>query len=129
MSDFLDDGYTEAGYLKAVDGIHGCLEFEYRPALVKTADRITGLIQGERPDWERFADSAAKAMATDPGLLKSWSMKNRKGESVPITVDNLLRVRNQLFHKLWMVIAGQMPSDGQPSKPNLEADAKNLQPG
>ncbi|MCI0358641.1 MAG: hypothetical protein L0211_09165 [Planctomycetaceae bacterium] len=129
-ADFIDDGYTEQGFIAAVDGVHGPLEFEFRPALVKTADKITGMIQGERVDWERFADAAAKALARDPGLLKGWSLKDSKGNAVQITEPNLLRVRNQLFHKLWMIVAGQVPSerrsdDTQPPQVNLEADEKN----
>lgn len=127
--DFIDDGYTEQGYIAAVDGIHGALEFEFRPALVKLADKITGMLQTDRPNWEGFADSAAKALARDPGLLKSWSLKNGKGDAVAITEANLLRVRNQMFHKLWMIVAGQLPSDprdGTQKPPaDLEADSKN----
>lgn len=127
--DFIEDGYTEQGYIAAVDGVHGPLEFEFRPALVKLADRITGMIQGERPNWEGFADAAAKALARDPGLLKSWSLKNGKGDAVPITEANCLRVRNQMFHKLWLIVAGQIPSDprdGTQKPPvDLEADTKN----
>lgn len=130
---FIDDGYTEQGYIAQLDNVHPALEFEYRPALVKLADKITGLIQGERPDYERFIDAAAKAMAREPGLLKSWSLRDAKGNAVQITEANLQRVRNLLFHKLWMIVAGQSPSDRRPDgtvpgdgKPaNLEADAKN----
>jgi hypothetical protein len=129
MADFIEDGYQESGYIAAVDGVHGPLEFEFRPALVKTADKITGLIQGSNPNWESFADAAAKALARDPGLLKSWSLKDSRGGEVKITEANCLRVRNQLFHKLWMIVAGQMPSDprdGTQKPPHdLEADTKN----
>ena len=128
--DFIEDGYTERAYIAGVDRVHGPLEFEFRPALVKTADKITGMIQGERPNWDAFADAAAKALARDPGLLKSWSLKDSRGNAVPISEANLLRVRNLLFHKLWMIVALQMPSDRlpdgtQPTAANPEADAKN----
>ena len=128
MSDFIEDGYSETGFIAAVDGVHGALEFEFRPALFKLADRITGLIQGERADWQRFADEAAKALGQDPKLLQSWTLKDSKGNPVQITAANCLRVKNQLFHKLWLIVAGQLPSDprdGTQKPTTPEADSKN----
>ena len=123
--DFIEDGYTERGYIKPVDGLHGPLEFEYRPALGALSDRITSLSQGERPDMDRFWQSVAKALARDPGLLKSRSLKNSKGETVPITEANIQRVRQLLVNKLWLIVSGHIPSDNRPDGVNVEADAKN----
>lgn len=130
MSDFIEDGYSEQGYIAAIDGIHGALEFEYRPAIGKLADRVTGMIQGDRVNWEAWWEAVGKALAVDPGLLKSWSLKDAKGNAVPITSANIQRVRQLLIHRLWMIVAGQLPSDRRPdgSRPrdvDLEADAKN----
>lgn len=128
--DYIEDGYTETGYITAVDGIHGELRFEYRPAVGRIADRITGMIQGPNADWERWWDESSKALAVKPGLLKAWSIKDRKGNAVPITAANIQNVRQLLIHKLWMIVAGQMASDPEPlggdaSKVDLEADSKN----
>ena len=130
MSDFIDDGYEEEGYIAAVDGVHGPLEFKYRPALGKLADKVLALIQGERPNWDAFWAETTKALARDPHLLKSWSETDRHGQPVPITEANLMRVRDVKFHKLWGVVSGSRPSDTRPDgtkprQPDLEADSKN----
>jgi hypothetical protein len=128
MSDFLEDGYTERGYIAAADGLHGPLEFEYRPALGKLSDRIAALIQGERPNWDAYWDAMSKALASEPKLLLTWSLKNSKDEDVPITAANVQRCKQA--HKLWSIVCGMRPSDSRPDgsrpkQPDLEADAKN----
>jgi len=128
VADFIEDGYTEQGYIAAADGIHGPLEFEYRPALAKLADRISGMLQGDRPNWDGFWDAIAKALAREPKLLQSWSLKDSKGGDVPITEANVLRCKQA--HKIWAVVTGQRASDlrpdgTRPGQPDLEADAKN----
>lgn len=126
MSDFIEDGYSEQGYIKPADGIHGELTFEFRPALGKLADKITSMITGERPNWEGFWDAVPKALAVDPGLLKSWSLKDSKGNPVPITAVNIQRTKQLLIHKLWMIVAGQMASETPDAQRiNPEADLKN----
>ncbi len=128
MSDYIEDSYSEKGYIAAVDGIHGPLEFEYRPALGKLADRVLALIQGERPDWVKYWDEMSKALARDPKLLLSWSLKDSKDNDVPITEANVQRCKQA--SKVWMVVCGMRPNDARPdgtrpNLPNLEADAKN----
>lgn len=129
--DFIEDGYSQPGYIAAEpNGLHGPLEFEFRPALGKLADKITGMIQGENPSYEGFWDAVAKALGTDPRLLQSWSLKDSKGNAVQITAANIQRVNQLIVHKLWMIVSGHRPSDprpdgSQPPKATVEADTKN----
>lgn len=119
MSDFIDDGYTERGRIDAEDGIHGQLDFEYRPMIPTVQGRLL-----EKKDAEGFVDACAKVLVRD-GHLKSWSLKDSKGEPVPLTESNVKRVKPRLFDKLWTVIAGLRPSDGEAKPIDLEADTKN----
>lgn len=130
MHDYIEDGYTQPGYIAAAEGLHGPLEFEFRPALGKLADKITSLIQGDRPDYEAFWNAVAKALGSEPRLLQSWSLKDSKGQAVPINEAAIQRVRQLMVHKLWMIVSGHRPSDprpdgSQPAKATPEADVKN----
>lgn len=129
MSDFIDDGYTEEGYIANEEGYHGELEFTFRPALPRLADRVTALLMADK--WEAFWDAAAKALASEPKLLQSWSLKGAGGQDVPITAANIQRLKPRLAHKLWSVVSGNRPSDPREGdlpaggKIDLEGDAKN----
>lgn len=130
MSDFIDDGYSERFYIAPVDGLHGELEGEFRPALGKLADKITGMIQSDSPNWEAFWDAVSKALAREPKLLLAWSLKDKNGNAVQVTEANIQRTKQLLVHKLWMIVAGQRPSDPRPDGQQIptvspEADAKN----
>ena len=119
-SDFIDDGYTEKGHIDAETGIHGPLDFEYRPMIVSVQGRLL-----EKKGSDDFTEACCKLLGSaKDGHLKDWSLVNSKKEKVAITPDNLKRVRPRLFDKLWQIIAGLRASDGmQPV--NLEADGKN----
>ena len=126
---FIDDDYTEEGYIAIEAGYHEPLEFTFRPVLADKREAVSTLMNNADPDRViRGYEMAAQVMATDS--LKSWSLKNRHGNAVPITAVNLRKVRGMLFDKLWLTVAGFRPSDVRPDgtpprKVNLEADAKN----
>lgn len=124
--DYIDDGYQEPGYIAAEEGLHGPLEFEFRPILAAQRDRANSLIQREQPQFDRFHEEAGKALA---GAVKRWSITDRSGNPVPITADTLKRIKPRLLDKLWVVCTGAMTSDARPGqaehKIDLEADAKN----
>lgn len=126
---FIDDGYNEEGYIAAEEGIHGPLEFTFRPAVPKLADRITALLVSEK--WEAFWDAAVKALSRDPKLLQSWNVTDAAGREMPITEANVLRLKPRLAHKLWAIVSGGRASDKRPDggpssgKIDLEGDAKN----
>ena len=109
MTDFIDDGYTEDGYLAAEKGFHGELSFRFRPMLPEQRDGI------DQVTIKEGSVKGCKAIATAiANKVSSWSLKNAKGEDVPITPANAGRLRPRLFDKLWAVIAGRMPSDPKP---------------
>lgn len=116
---FIEDGYNESGYISAEEGIHGALEFEYRPMIPSVQGRIL-----EKKETEAFVDAVCKALIRE-SHLKSWSLKDSKGTAVPLTEANLKRIKPRLFDKLWTTIAGLRPSDRDPKAIDLEADAKN----
>ncbi len=119
-SDFIDDGYTENGHIDAEAGIHGPLDFEYRPMVPQVQARTLA-----KKDGDEFINAMSKELAGEKdALVKSWSLMNSKKESVPVTEANIKRLRPRLYDKLWQVVAGVRASDG--GKPlDLEGDRKN----
>ncbi len=116
--DYIEDGYTEKGSLDAEAGIHGAIQFEYRPMMPVAQGRLLDT------KGEAFIPAVAKALCGKEGSLKSWSLVDSKKQPVPVSEANILRIKPRLFDKLWQVVAGIRPSDG--GKPlDLEADGKN----
>lgn len=128
MSDLIEDGYTEEGYIAAEDGIHGPLEFTFRPLLPATRDKLYGFIN--RDQYEQFHDAAAKTIIRD-GNLVEWSLADSKGNPAGRTEQNLKRIKPKLFDKLYAIMAGTRASDRKPDgsgggkKVDMEGDAKN----
>lgn len=112
----IDDGYTEQGYIAPVEGLHGALEFTFRPILPARRDAVA------RNDGEGFVTAAAKELAK---AIKSWSA-SAGGKALPVTEHNIRSAKPRLFDRLWLVVAGYQPSDAKDAGiVNLEADAKN----
>lgn len=128
-SDFIDDGYTEEGYIAAEDsGIHGPLEVSYRPILTAARDGVTKFLTRTPPDYDAYAEAAQKTVARN---LSAWSLKDKSGNKVTISEANVRRLRPALFDKLWSLMGGMRASDKRPDQvdsPTLvdqEAAAKN----
>lgn len=115
-----EDGYTESGYIAAEEGIHGPLEFTFRPLLTPRRD-ATARLEGDV-----FANGAAKELAKQ---IKSWSA-SVGGKALPLTEVNIRAAKPRLFDKLWLIVAGYRGSDPRPDAEtpaavDLEGDAKN----
>lgn len=134
MSDYIDDGYEEQGYIAADEGVHGPLEFTYRPILPGQRDRVNQFIRRDPANYEAFHEAARKALAGTkdaPARLLTWSLTDRGGQPVAITEVHVGRIKPRLFDKLWLILIGELASDRKPgadgerTKVDLEADAKN----
>lgn len=129
MSDFIDDGFSEDGYIAAAEGFHGPLKFKYRPAMAQLVDKATAM--SGRDEWDKFWDVVPKALARDPKLLIEWDELDSKGQPVQITETNIKRIREVKIHKLWNIVAGLRASDPLPDGTkvgrtvDLENDSKN----
>lgn len=109
MLNFIPDGYSEPGYIRANPGSHDELRFVYRPMLV--ADRAVLLTTAGKlaPDLQQR--SYGKAIAA---RLVSWSVTDSKGAPVQPSEDVVLRLRPTLFNRLFDVVAGINPNDHDP---------------
>lgn len=96
---FIDDGYTQDGYIAEVAGIHGPLEFTFRPMLVETRDKLDrGFLQGS-------ADSHKAAREEIARRLVKWSLDKEHSAA------NIGRLRPPVFDKLYAIVSGRIASD------------------
>lgn len=115
---YIDDGYTEDGYIAAAPGFHGPLEFTYRPALAETRDKLNRAGQADVAKGHKEArDELAQ-------LIKKWSLVDRAGAEVKCTPANLARLRPMLQDKLYGIVTGQIASDKQDTDQPSDAEDK-----
>lgn len=108
VPNFIDDGYTQEGYIAGVVGLHGPLSFTYRPFLPETRDRLLKSQQRDNATGHKEArDELAKA-------VQKWDLKDRTGRDVPKAAVNIGKLRPLLQDKLFSIVAGQIPSDKDP---------------
>lgn len=113
---FIDDGYTEEGYIAGVAGIHGPLSFTYRPMLPETRDR---LLRSQQRDIAAGHKEARTELAKH---VQDWDLKDRKGNAVPKTAANIGQLRPLIQDKLFSIVAGQIASDVNPDKETADED-------
>jgi hypothetical protein len=103
MQNFISDGYTELGYIAAVDGMHGKLRFTFRPLLPEEVDEVQAVLS---------QDNVARSHEIIRGVLvrqvKSWS------DDLPVSADSLRTIRPSLWNRLYLIVSGQQPSDPDP---------------
>jgi hypothetical protein len=101
---YIDDGYSELGYVKANPGIHEEFRFKFRPMLV--ADYSALREQNDKMSAAAYDRLVASAMVKQ---LVSWEMMDR-----PIAVTSVLRLRALLFTRVYLIITGMEASDTDP---------------
>ena len=112
MQNFIDDGYTQAGFIAAREGMHDDLRFTYRPMLPEEVDKVQAVLERE----DVLASHAAiRGVLIDK--LKDWSDK------LPITADSLRRLRPVLWNRIYLIVAGRQPSDPDPTATPEQRDS------
>jgi hypothetical protein len=99
-SAFIDDGYTEKGYIQPLDLVHPAVRFTYRPTLIEERGELRGKIALETKEARREQLTAA-ALAKH---LLSWDVRDKSGNVVPTTANFVLRVKPALFDRLAMIV-------------------------
>jgi hypothetical protein len=122
--DYLDDGYTLKGNIEAEAGVHGPLNFEYRPPL---SIQIDQLIDADAKGREAYATVAMDLAAKQ---ITKWDKTDREGKSVPCNRTTVARLNRDLFIKLvdaifWPPKKGEEGADLHAKTGATEADLKN----
>lgn len=116
LSAWIDDGYTETGRLEAIPRLMPELTFTFRPM---TRDELAGFAaQHKNADEKAYARGVAERLAVK---ITQWSLTKPDGTAVPVTADNLLRLKNIPFQRLHEIVFGHAVTDEE----KREADAKN----
>lgn len=103
---FIDDGYTIQGRIRAEEGYHPVLQFEFRPMLQREIVQHAGRIRKIREKPGASETEAAKLIAS---RVTWWDLRNSKGAEVQITEENASRLEPHLFSKLYNIILNQAP--------------------
>ncbi len=120
MSDtfaILDDGFTDSGFLARVRGLHPDVRFIYRPCTTT-----------ERNDYYRRNTNASAAEQVRNGCkllkdkVKSWDIKGKNGEVLPIDLPTLGKMQPLVFDRFILVVTGTEAGDPDPTKPASEQE-------
>ena len=117
MTNIIRDGYTQRGYIEAVEGLHESVSFKYRPML---------------PEDVEFAEAEANKIGGDPRKavrliaakvsqqLIEWDQTEDDGKEAPTDFETVRRLRYHVLNKLYRIIAGLVASDPTPGASKKE---------
>jgi len=115
MLDYLEDGYTEDGYIAAAPGLHNAIEFRYRP--LTSDERSTILDKTAKVQTAPLRNAVIREHLVKQ--IESWSIVDKNGAAMAITVETIKRLKPAVFDKLWDIIGGWAGSQRE------AADLKN----
>ena len=119
---YIADGYTLTAYLAEVPRLYPALRFTYRAVLAQNRAVIFREMDKAAETDPRKAESiSAAAMVAQ---LVSWDLVDQKGEAVPISASNILRLQPTLGVRLFRVLMGREAPDEDPA---IEAVERNEQ--
>jgi hypothetical protein len=119
------DGYNERGYIAEVPRLHPAVRFEFRPMTLAERGlyiKAIGTLKKDNELRTYMAGCIKEHLTGQP----PWDLRNDKGEIVPLTVDELLRLKPRLFDRLFMIVSGEEAPDADPEAPPAELDQEAL---
>lgn len=118
------DGFTQRGYVKAVEGLHGELKFNFRPMLPEEVEELEALRDtANQNNASKIRSKIGEELAK---RLTSWSVQfeDKPAEISPLNVRSL---RTSLQTKVYNIVAGFAPTDIDPSWKDGLDDVKSLE--
>jgi len=117
---YIDDGYTEQGYLQEVRGIHQACRFTYRPVM-------PGDMRETLHHWAEISatEKTERIYETLRKHLIKWDFEYDK-KILPIEVVTLERLKQPFVDRIFNIITCSDISDERKDKQaSAEDDAKN----
>lgn len=115
LIDYIEDGYTAQVGIPAVPGVHNGISISWRPCLAADTSKVM--------DAKTDAAYIEAVVSLVAEKLERWNVKDRKGNPVPITKENVGRIRRRLLDPIAnAVVFGDLPEG---AKLDVEADLKN----
>lgn len=121
MSDhvYIPDGYTKRGYVAAIEGLHGAVEFTYRPVVFEQ-------FIAHRDAYIAPANPKARHMvppATLHECVKTWNVTDpTTGAEIPVAAKAFARLPPPVMEKMFWIVLGTQPSDPRPDEPPKAED-------
>jgi hypothetical protein len=123
MLAFIDDGYTEKGYIAGVDRLYPAVRFEFRPTLHEERREFFRTGENKRTGGDEVAHIAAFLERK----ITSWDLKRGDSTGLPIEVASFKRLKPALLGRLSDIVLGIQAPDEDPDatakdKAQLAAD-------
>ena len=127
VANYIDDGYTrDDGYIAAAEPaesgevLYDSLSFSYRYAtraeVIKHDAECRVAMKNEETDPTCALKAEMLACKFVAEHVTGWDLKNRGGHDVPVSADACLRMKAQVFSKLYSIIRGSKVSDPKPKQ-------------
>ena len=115
-SAFIEDGYTEERYIKAVDRMHPEVRFKFRPILPEDrAAFIEDVATGSKQDPKKGERLVGQALADH---LVEWSL------DLPPEPANIMLLKPSLMNRLSMIVLyARDPGDDDPTATDNKEEA------
>lgn len=121
---YIRDGFTQSGYIAAIERRHGALRFNFRPMLPEEVEEFDIFRNENILKPRQVTARLAKECAS---RITGWS-EEVDGKPLQISVENLRRFRHTLLAKIYQVITGERASDEDPEVKNLDAEDEGFEP-
>lgn len=115
---YFHDGYTVDGYIDGVDRLYPAVRFRFRPMLTQNRAVIDNQISLSR-DPRKTESIAAQVICAQ---LEAWDLVKPDGETIKLTVSEVLRIPPALMNRLYRVVMGMDPPDEDPDVPDAQRD-------
>lgn len=121
MKNSINDGYTEAGIISPLRGIHTGLRIKWRPMTnEQKADFAEAAVQLKGRKWIQLQ------AAIIVRHLVEWNEKDGD-EIAPINAARVVQLKPRLFDHVFDIISGSKPADEPEGSPeDLSAEAMDL---
>lgn len=133
MRGFIEDGAIYEGYVKASEAsqsgerLWDAVEFTYSPPTLLDLAQVDGAVKvalrNADNDPQCAVDAEVLACEFVAKRLKKWDVKNRAGNLVPITKENVLRICGPVFNNMYLQIRLARLADLRPETEAQESDA------
>jgi hypothetical protein len=118
-----NDGYTEDAYIEALPGFYGEFRFKFRPMLIE--ERAALFNQNDKLPPAEYERKCAAALSNK---LVEWSLIDKAGKQVPVSAQNILRLKPNLNGRIFGIVLGTQATDIDPlwseSKKESSAEQK-----
>jgi len=117
MLDFIEDGYTEDGYLEAIEGLRNAVRFKYRPAGHLRREAVMDSLKNKpAKDYCRIIHQ----LLLDTVL--EWDIADGNGGTLPLNMAWITKLRPVIIEGMYGIVLGLRASDPDPQNPGNDAE-------